>query len=50
MRGALMGNSEQINTRIYTKVIPDTLRKAVETVGDELCANCALQSQTVNQG
>ncbi len=45
-----MGNSEQINTRIYTKVIPDTLRKAVEMVGDELCANCALQSQTVNQG
>ena len=48
MRGALMGNSEEINSRIYTKVIPDTLRKAVETVGNELCANCAPQSETVN--
>jgi len=47
IRGAIVGNSEEINSRIYTKTIPDTLRRAVESVSEVLyaatgmCANCA---------
>ena len=48
MRGAIVGNSDAINSRIYTKTIPSTLRNAVEMVGNKLCANCAPQSEMVN--
>jgi integrase len=48
MRGELMGNSEEINQRIYTKVIPDTLRVTVQQVSENLCATCAHESNWVN--
>src|SRR5262249_1721278 len=49
LRGELQGNSEEINSRIYTKVIPDTLRAAVQSVGSELFAQCAQSSNAVNE-
>jgi integrase len=49
MRGELQGNSEEINSRIYTKVIPDSLRVAVQSVGSELFANCAQSPKLVNE-
>jgi hypothetical protein len=48
MRGALVGNSEVINSQVYTKTIADSLRNAVEVVSDELCANCATAPEMVN--
>jgi integrase len=41
IRAELMGHGPEINQTIYTKVIPDTLRKAVESVGSKLFANCS---------
>jgi integrase len=46
--GAIVGNSERVNSRVYTKTIADTLRNAVEIVGNELCADCAPASEMVN--
>jgi integrase len=48
MRGAIVGNSEVINSQLYTKTIADSLRNAVEVVSNELCANCAPTSEMVN--
>ena len=41
VRAELMGHGPEINQNVYTKVIPDTLRKAVQSVGRELFANCS---------
>jgi integrase len=41
MRGELMGNSAEINQQVYTKVLPETLRNAVEVVGNDLLGNCS---------
>jgi integrase len=48
MRGEIVGNSAEVNSRVYTKTIADSLRNAVELVGETLCANCAPQSEMVN--
>ena len=48
MRGAIVGNSERVNSQVYTKTIAESLRNAVEIVGNELCANCAPASEMVN--
>jgi integrase len=50
MRGELMGNSAEVNERIYTKVLPDSLRFAVDVVGGELFSNCSVTTETVNCG
>jgi integrase len=47
-RAELMGHSPEMNQSVYTKVIPDTLRSAVEIVGSELLANCLHQAKFVN--
>jgi integrase len=44
MRGEVMGNSAEINQQVYTKVLPETLRRAVEVVGQDLIgdgSNCS---------
>ena len=43
-----MGHSAEVNHRVYTKVIPDALRNAVEIVGGELLANCLHEPRFVN--
>jgi len=48
MRGEVMGNSAEVNERLYTKVLPDSLRYAVEAVGSELFSDCSVKSNTVN--
>jgi hypothetical protein len=48
MRGELMGNSAEVNDRVYTKVLPDNLRFAVNIVGGELFSNCSVSCETVN--
>jgi hypothetical protein len=48
MRGEIVGNSAEINSRVYTKTIADSLRNAVELVAETLCANCAPVSEMVN--
>jgi len=55
MRGELMGNSAVINEEVYTKVLPESLRHAVEVVGrdllgdcSELFKNCSVLPNTVN--
>jgi hypothetical protein len=47
MRGELMGNSAEINQRVYTKVLPETLRYAVDVVGKELFSNCSVVTNSV---
>ena len=47
-RGALMGNSPDINDQVYTKVLSETLRPAVEVVGKELFSNCSVWLDSVN--
>ena len=41
IRGAIVGNSAEVNSSVYTKTIAENLRPAVEIVSEELCANCA---------
>ena len=48
LRGFLVGNSAEINQTVYTKVIPENLRRAVESVGNALCPDSAQQSNSVN--
>jgi len=48
MRGAMMGNSAEINERIYTKVIPDSLRVASQRVGSQLYADCTQSPNRLN--
>ncbi len=48
MRGELMGNSAEVNQQVYTKVLPETLRYAVEVVGKELFSDCSVLQNTVN--
>jgi hypothetical protein len=48
MRGAIVGNSEDVNSQVYTKTIAESLRNAVYVVSNELCANCAPSSEMVN--
>jgi len=43
MRGEVMGNSAEVNERLYTRVLPDTLRYAVEAVGSELFSDCSVE-------
>jgi len=43
-----MGNSAEVNQNVYTKVLPDSLRYAVDVVGSELFSNCSVSSETVN--
>ena len=56
-RGALMGNSPDINLQVYTKTTDDGLRRAVQEVGaalsstqknEQLFTNCSLSSESVN--
>jgi hypothetical protein len=48
LRGFLVGNSAEINQTAYTKVIPENLRRAVESVGNVLCPDSAQESNFVN--
>jgi integrase len=48
IRAELMGHSPEMNQTVYTKVIPSTLRDAVEVVGRELLANCLQRPNFVN--
>ncbi len=48
MRGELMGNSAEINQQVYTKVLPETLRYAVDVVGKELFSDCSVLTNAVN--
>jgi integrase len=48
IRAELMGHSPELNQTVYTKVIPSTLRDAVEVVGRELLANCLQRPNFVN--
>jgi hypothetical protein len=51
IRGELMCNSAEINRAVYTKVIDETLRAAMEQVGshfEQLCATCAQESNLVH--
>jgi integrase len=51
MRGELMGNSAEVNQQVYTKVLPETLRYAVDVVGNELFrlfSNCSVSPKLVN--
>jgi len=48
MRGELMGNSAEINQKVYTKVLPGTLRYAIDNVSSELFSDCSVSSKTVN--
>ena len=48
IRGAVVGNSAEINQKMYTKVIPDSVRNAVQLVADNLCAECAHEPDWVN--
>lgn len=55
MRGELMGHSAEMNERVYTKVLPESLRRAVEVVGkdlledcSELFSNCSVLPNSVN--
>ena len=43
----MVGNSAEIN-QMYTKVIPDSVRNAVNVVADNLCAECAHEPDWVN--
>jgi integrase len=47
-RGELMGNSAEINQRVYTQVMDHPLRLAVERVSGELFTNCSLEQGWVN--
>jgi integrase len=47
MRGELMGNSAEINQQVYTKVLPETSRNAVEVVGNDLLQNCSETPETI---
>jgi integrase len=47
-RGELMGNSAEINQRVYTQVMDHPLRLAVERVSGELFTNCSLDTGWVN--
>jgi integrase len=48
IRADLMGHSPEMNQNVYTKVVPDTLRNAVEVIGSELLANCLQRPNFVN--
>ena len=43
-----MGNSAEVNQQVYTKVLPETLRYAVDVVGNELFSDCSVLPNTVN--
>jgi len=47
-RGAIMGNSAEINQNVYTKVIPESLRRAVAAVAGRLFTNCSQASEVVD--
>jgi integrase len=51
IRGELLGHSPEINQAVYTKVVDQSLRLAVERVGsqfEQLCATCAQTPSYVN--
>ena len=43
-----MGNSAEINQQGYTKVLPETLRYAVDVVGKNCSVNCSVVTNSVN--
>jgi integrase len=47
-RGELMGNSAEVNAMVYTQVLDQGLRLAVERVSKELVTDCSLSSEMVN--